>query len=158
MAAEQVNEQPTVWQRIAQAARVRNIFQPWFIQREKKPIIHAEFVNRHFPITDNAPAIKQLHDLQQDSKLIPHIELATLSKPTLKTTKDRIFVFVEGANRPVTVKEIAASMPDVARSGVSSRVSEMLFAGSLYRQFLKRAAGDYQMHYTVEKFSEGVTG
>jgi hypothetical protein len=124
MAAERV----TFW---ARAWRIRNIFQPKTLPREPKPL-SPFFTQVLTPVkVDNTPALKQLEDLAKEQSIVAHVELASLSKPTPKFTKDRIFEFVEAANRPVSVAEIAASMPDIARNGVSSRVSEMRYAGSL---------------------------
>jgi hypothetical protein len=142
MAAERIS----IWD--IRSWRIRNIFQPKTLPREKQPLSpvftqalkgdedsKGYFFGSGTPsrvlVTNNRPAIKQLNDLISESRAVAHAEIAVLSKPTPKFTKDRIFEFVEAANRPVSVAEIAAALPDVARSGVSSRVSEMWRAGSL---------------------------
>lgn len=139
MAAERVS----IWN--PRSWRIRNIFQPKTLPREKQlpPFFQTVLANH------NAPAIKQLNDLVKESRAVAHAEIAVLSKPTPKFTKDRIFEFVEAANRPVSVAEIAAALPDVARSGVSSRVSEMRHAGSLWLHFRHDDKGNYTLAYTV---------
>jgi hypothetical protein len=99
--------------------------------------------------TNNAPAIKQLNDLVKESSVVAHVEIAVLSKPTVQTTKDRIYAFVESAPSPVNADDIYRAVPGVTKSGLSSRVSEMYKAGVLDRTYAQSASGSWSFHYTV---------
>lgn len=84
--------------------------------------------------------------LQPDRKdsVLAHVQIADLSKPTPATTKSLILSWMETpVDRIAHISEIFTAFPEVARNGISSRLSELVKSGQLIS--LGRGSATYQL-------------
>jgi len=76
----------------------------------------------------------------REQEVVAHVAVAELSLPTAPTTKSRILDWFEGVGF-AHISHIQAAFPDVAKNGISSRVSELVKAG----QLVALGLGNYEL-------------
>ena len=88
---------------------------------------------RRVPIVDR----KQVHVVapyltKRETAVLAQVQVAELSKPTPKSTKDLIIAWFETPEKSsASFKTICAAFPEIAPGGLSSRLSELVKAGLL---------------------------
>lgn len=80
----------------------------------------------------------------RNESVLAHVHIADLSKPAPSTTKSQILAWMETpVDRIAHISEVFAAFPEVARNGISSRLSELVKSGQLIS--LGRGSATYQL-------------